>query len=298
MIGSSSSTYAEDLRLALKTTGAPGAASGSLYRTSNLSAEIKSDLSPVTAADWAVESAVLTELARERPDDAVISEESGEQPGAAGRRWIVDPIDGTKSFMRGVPLWGTLLALEAAGEIVVGVVSAPALRGRWWASRDAGAWTSEIGDAGRVVRRTNVSSVSALTDAYISCSFDSLAEVAPDTLVTLLTTAWRARAFGDFWQHVLVAEGALDMAFDLDVCVWDVAPLKIIVEESGGQFTDLAGNANPGGTNALSTNGLVHDEALAILRRSAPHRVVTRDPVAAGTAPLDAEGRPPTVRHA
>jgi histidinol-phosphatase len=266
MTGSSPSPYADDLLLALAIADVADAISVGLYRSFDLSIESKADFSPVTAADRAVENAVLAALARERPDDAVLSEESGERPGLSGRRWILDPIDGTKNFMRGVPMWATLLALESASDVVVGVASAPALRRRWWASRGAGAWTSETGDAGQVVRQTRVSSVGSLLDAYISGSFDSLAEARTDGVVTaMLTSPWRARAFGEFWQHVLVAEGALDLAFDLDVQIWDVAPLKIITEESGGRFTDLQG-APSHGRSALSTNGLLHASALAILR--------------------------------
>jgi histidinol-phosphatase len=203
-------------------------------------------------------------LTAARPGDAVLGEEQGQLAGAAGdsavesgnRRWILDPIDGTKNFVRGVPVWATLLALETAGEIVVGVVSAPALGRRWWASRGGGAFADG--------RRLSVSAVATIEDA--SLAYSSLTgweeQNRLEGFLDLARTAWRTRAFGDFWSHCLVAEGAVDVSAEPEVSLWDVAPLKVIVEEAGGRFTDLRGDGGPGGGSIVCTNGVLHREVL------------------------------------
>jgi len=211
-----------------------------------------------------VEAAVRARLAAARPDDAVFGEELGEAPGAAGagtRRWIVDPVDGTKSFARGIPVWATLLALEDAGRIVLGVVSAPALGARWWAARGAGAFRD-----GTPVR---VSSVTRVEDAHLAYdSVDEFRAVGRERqFLALASRCWRTRGFGDFWSHVLVADGSIDIAVEVGaLALWDLAAVQVIVEEAGGRFTDLQGVARADGGDAVATNGLLHDDVLAALR--------------------------------
>ena len=220
----------------------------------------KPDLTPVSDADRAAETAIRERLARARPDDGVLGEEFGETHGAGnGRRWVLDPIDGTKNFVRGIPVWGSLIALERDGEPAVGVVSAPALGRRWWAARGEGAYAD-----GHPIR---VSGVTRLADAQIS--YDSMVGferygLGPVAL-ELERRCWRGRGLGDFWSHVLVAEGAVDIAVEPAVALWDVAPILVIVEEAGGRFTSITGERQADGGSALSTNGLLHDEVVRLL---------------------------------
>jgi histidinol-phosphatase len=223
----------------------------------------KPDLTPVSDADRAAEEAIRGRLAAARPSDAVLGEElglTGEGDGAGGRRWVLDPIDGTKNFVRGIPIWASLIALEMEGVPVVGVVSAPALGARWWAARGLGAFGN-----GRSIR---VSAVKQLADAMLS--YDSITGFGirglVDAALDLERTCWRSRGLGDFWSHVLVAEGAVDVAAEPEVAHWDVSPLLVIVEEAGGRFTDLSGLARPDGGSAVSTNGALHEQVLAVLR--------------------------------
>ena len=229
------------------------------FRARDLRVETKPDLTPVTDADRAVEQAIRARLAVERPDHTVV----GEEFGAAGDgpwRWIVDPIDGTKNYLRGVPIWATLLALGHEGVLRLGLVSAPALGRRWWAVRGGGAFA----DGAPIT----VSGVAALGDAVLS--YDTVVGFAEfgleERFLDLCRSCWRTRGLGDFWSHVLVAEGAVDVAVEPEVSLWDLAPLQVIVEEAGGRFTDLAGQARPDGGSAVSTNGLLHDEVLSRLR--------------------------------
>jgi histidinol-phosphatase len=237
------------------------------FQASDLRVSTKPDATPVTDADAAVESALRGLLARHRPGDAVLGEEDG-LSGDSTRRWVIDPIDGTKNFLRGMPVWATLIALETEGEVVAGMVSAPALGRRWWAARDGGAWTSA---GASPPRRMHVSRVAELGDAFVSLS--SLAgwerQGRLSGLRELTRRAWRFRAFGDFWSHVLVAEGAVDIACEPEVSHWDVAPLKVIVEEAGGRFSDLRGRATPDGGSIVCTNGALHEAVLGLL---SPHR--------------------------
>ena len=235
-----------DLELALALADLADARSLPRFRAVDLAIETKPDRTPVTDADRAVEEAIRERLAVERPDDAILGEEQG-ATGDAPRRWIVDPIDGTKNFSRGLPIWATLVALEDNGELIVGVVSAPALHRRWWAARGDGAFANG--------ERIHVSLVSRVEDASVSEYYG--AEL-PD--------AWHRRMLGDFWQHMLVAEGALDAAIDPIVNLWDVAALVPIVEGAGGRITTLAGDRDPAGGSAVSSNNLLHDAVLAALR--------------------------------
>jgi histidinol-phosphatase len=263
----------DDLTLALRLATLADRLTLEAYRSRDLVVETKPDLTPVTNVDRAVEVAIREELTAVRPGDAVVGEEYGPIEGAAGsaRRWIIDPIDGTKNFVRGIPVWATLLALEEEGTIRVGVASAPALGRRWWAGAGTGAWTGSVGGdrqvPARAVRRMRVSSVHWLGDAQLSYSSLSgwSAHGGPGRLLDLAGRCWRTRAFGDFWSHVLVAEGACEIGLDPEVSIWDLAALQVIVEEAGGRFTDLSGAARADGGSAVSTNGLVHDEVLAIL---------------------------------
>jgi histidinol-phosphatase len=231
----------------------------------DLRVERKPDRTPVTDADLAVEDAVRTALKAQRPQDAVVGEERGATPAAAGRVWLLDPIDGTKNFLRGVPVWATLLALVEHGRPVVGVISAPALRRRWWAARGTGAHTR---DAHGTTRAITVSEVGDLADGYLSTThLGSWAEHrSRESYLSLVDATWENRAFGDFWQHCLVAEGAIDLAAEPIVNSWDVAAVQVLVEQAGGRFTDLNGVARYDGGTALSSNGLLHDAALALLR--------------------------------
>jgi len=237
-----------DLDYALSLADAADELTLERFRAADLRVETKADLSPVTDADRAVERMLRERIARDRPDDGVLGEEEGDDGGAA--RWIVDPIDGTRNFSRGIPVWGTLLAYERDGVVVCGVVSAPALGWRWWAERDGGAF--------RNGERLRVSDISSLSDASIAATY------ARD-LVVLEPLVWHARGFGDFWQHMLVAEGGLDGAIDAGLAVWDYGPLGVIVEEAGGRLTALDGSAPSPGAQVVSSNGGIHEQVLAVL---------------------------------
>ncbi len=254
--------WADDLALAHALADTADALSLARFQATDLLVETKPDLTPVTDADRAVEDAVRRALAAERPDDAIVGEEAGTS-GNASRTWIVDPVDGTKNFVRGVPVWATLIALRAGESVIVGVVSAPALGRRWWAARGDGAWTTSAAGP----RRLNVSRVARLGDAFVS--YSSLAGWQTRGIRDLCDKAWRTRAFGDFWSHMLVAEGAVDVSCEPEVSVWDLAALQPIVEEAGGRFSDLSGLARPDGGSVVCSNGLLHDEVLRTLA-SAP----------------------------
>ena len=260
---------AGDLELALALCDIADAITSAAFRRPDLAVETKPDLTPVTEADRGVEQAIRDELSQLRPGDAVLGEEFGGPGAAAGssRRWIVDPIDGTKNFVRGIPVWATLLALEADGLLTLGVVSAPALGRRWWAARGRGAHAGTPGGGDSAPIR--VSLVSKLTDAQVSgASLSGWAERGgPQGAVALAMACWRDRAFGDFWSHMLVAEGACEIALDPVVSLWDLAAIQVIVEEAGGRFSDLSGESRADGGSAISSNGLLHDEALAVLTK-------------------------------
>lgn len=253
-----------DLALAHRLADAADAVTVARFRALDLAVSAKPDLTPVSDADLEVERQVRDLLAAERPDDAVLGEEHG-LVGSGPRQWIVDPIDGTKNFVRGVPVWATLVALQQDGVVTLGVVSAPALGRRWWAARGQGAWAGpSVDDASRL----RVSGVGVLADA--SLSYSSLHGWAAagrlDGLLGLSERAWRTRAYGDFWSHVLVAEGAVDASFEPQVSLWDLAALQPIVQEAGGRFTDLSGAATPAGGSVVCSNGLLHEQVLAALR--------------------------------
>jgi histidinol-phosphatase len=257
----------DDLALALELADIADSITRERFRASDLKVETKPDLTPVTEADTAVEHACRDRLAVARPNDGVVGEEYGASSAAAGsRRWIIDPIDGTNNFVRGIPVWGTLIALQDGDAMAIGVVSAPALARRWWASRGGGGHLDDGGEAGRELR---VSAVRDLTDAQLSFSelevWDERGRL--KAIIELCRRCWRTRGYGDFWQYMLVAEGAVDVALEPAVSLWDLAAPLVIVEEAGGRFTDFSGRATAEGGDALATNGLVHEAALEIIRR-------------------------------
>ncbi|KAA0024071.1 histidinol-phosphatase [Antrihabitans cavernicola] len=256
--------YREDLQLALRIADDADAITRARFGALDLQVDDKPDLTPVSDADLAVERAVRAVLAVERPDDAVLGEEFGGEAEFSGRQWVVDPIDGTKNFVRGVPIWATLIALLVDGVPVVGVVSAPALVRRWWAASGAGAWGSF---EGAEPKQLSVSTVSSIGSA--SLSFASLSgwqeRGIRDKFIALTDDVWRVRGYGDFFPYCLVAEGAVDIASEPEVSLWDLAPLDILVREAGGRFTGLDGSAGPHGGSAVATNGPLHDEVLARL---------------------------------
>ena len=222
----------------------------------DLRIDTKPDLTPVTDADEAVEAEIRSILARARPGDAIFGEEQGGTPIFEGRQWVIDPIDGTKNFVRGVPLWASLIALLEDGVPTVGMVSAPALNRRWWAGHGLGAHTA-FGPA--APRRLSVSAVAELSAASLSFSdLSGWAEAGTRKQFLALTDAvWRVRAYGDFFSYCLVAEGAVDIAAEPEVKLWDLAALDILVREAGGAFTAVDGRPGPHGGSAVATNGLL-----------------------------------------
>lgn len=259
------SVHDSDLHLAFQLADEADAVTLDRFRALDLDVETKPDLTPVTDADRAAEDALRGTLLRERPHDSVVGEEYGTH-GDSHRRWVLDPIDGTKNFVRGVPVWATLIALLDGDEVVVGVVSAPALGMRWWAAVGGGAWTGHRLNAARPL---HVSHVSHLTDASVSFSewndpaWESTGS--REGFRTLLEQGWRSRAYGDFWSHMLVAEGAVDVAVEPELNAWDIAALVPIVAEAGGRMTAIDGSPPMVGGNAVSTNGRLHDDVLALL---------------------------------
>jgi histidinol-phosphatase len=283
----------DDLALALALADQADQVTLTAFRRADLHVETKPDLTPVSDADQETERLIRASLAVARPDDAVLGEEYGTS-GSGDRRWVIDPIDGTQSYVRGLPAWATLIALEVDGELVVGVASAPALDRRWWAGRRLGAWAGptdaltasaeerlaaldlSAGASGRAPATVSsaalgeairVSGIRDLADAQLSGStldhWDGHAGV--DKLVDLARRCKRDRGYGDFWSHCLVAEGAVDIGLDPIASYWDLAAVAVIVEEAGGRFTDLSGARRADGGSGVSTNGALHDEVLGIL---------------------------------
>ena len=284
----------DDLALAHALADLADAITLDRYQAQDLVITTKPDNTPVTDADRAVETAIREALATHRTSDGLVGEEFGSDKGGSGRYWVIDPIDGTKNFMRGVPTWATLIALvhvDAAGaeEVVVGIASAPALARRWAAAKghgatvrfNAGSTEFETGDSSDDdfafsdtksdfqglslapnEKRISVSKVSTLADASISYSDfvgwgDRL-----EPFQKMLAGAWRTRGIGDFWSHMLVAEGAVDVAIEPSLALWDMAALDIIVREAGGSFTNTAGQSGPFGGSGVSTNGVLHNQVI------------------------------------
>ncbi len=264
-VSSAGAAYADDLALAMDLADRADALTLQRFLALDLVVETKPDLTPVSDADRAVERLVREQLAEVRPADAVHGEEYGGGAAAdVGRVWVVDPIDGTKNFVRGVPVWATLLALLIDGVPVVGVVSAPALGRRWWASTGGGSWA---GGSLVSTRRIAVSGVARIEDASVSGSdHDEWEGVGlAKGYADLLDQAWRTRGYGDFWSHLLVAEGAVDIAVEAELALWDVAALIPVVQEAGGRITGRDGGPCVGPTGAVTTNGHLHAATLDLL---------------------------------
>ena len=260
------SDHTADLDLALHLADVADSITRARFGALDLRVDSKPDLTPVSDADLAVEQALRAELDGERPDDAVLGEEFGGAVAFAGRQWVLDPIDGTKNFVRGVPVWASLIALLDDGVPVVGVVSAPALNRRWWAATGSGAWTRFATDPPRAIAVSGVGELDAasLTISSLSGWRDLGLR---DQLIDLTDTVWRTRGYGDFFGYCLLAEGAVDIATEPEVSLWDLAPLDVLVREAGGVFTALDGSPGPHGGSAVATNGLVHDDVCERLHR-------------------------------
>jgi len=256
---------AAHLDLALELADLADAITVARFRADDLVVTTKPDLTPVSEADHAVER-VIRERLGDSTGHAVLGEEFGSEPGSGSAadaefRWIIDPIDGTKSYVRGIPVWATLIGLEHAGELVVGVVSAPALHTRWWAGQGVGAY--------RNGHRISVSSVATLDDAQLSLAWDTKeryeADGIGDKMLALAHRCWRVRGLGDFWQHMLVAEGAVDISLDSIVSLWDIAALIPIIDEAGGRWSSMTGEADLSAESFVCTNGRLHDAVLEAL---------------------------------
>jgi histidinol-phosphatase len=257
------SDYTDDLRLAHLLADDADSISSDRFKALDLHVMTKPDLTPVSDADQAVEESIRRTLSRTRSRDAITGEETG-STGSSNRRWIIDPIDGTKNYVRGVPVWATLIALAVDDEVVMSVVSAPQLGRRWWAAQGQGSWT---GKSLMKATRNTVSDVRRLEDASFAYSDLSGWEERgrlQETLA-LMRRVWRTRAYGDFWSYMLLAEGAVEIAAEPELELYDMAALVPIVTEAGGTFTALDGTAGPWGGNALATNSHLHDAALSFL---------------------------------
>ena len=241
-----------DLALALELADLADGIALPRFRALDLAVRTKPDRTPVTEADEAVERAIRERLAQARPDDAILGEEEGATGSGPARRWIVDPIDGTRNYARGIPVWFTLIGLEVDGRLEVGVASAPALGRRWWARLGDGAFAN-----GEPIR---ASAVASIEDAVVSFAASSRARIEP-----LLQRAWHPQAYSDAWAHLLVAEGSVDVAVEDRLAPWDIAALVPIVEEAGGRATAVDGEPQLRGPGLVTTNGVVHDAVLAEL---------------------------------
>jgi len=256
-------TLADDLTLALELADAADAISMARFEALDLVVTTKPDRTPVTDADQAVERAIRDLLAERRPGDGILGEEFG-TAGSTARQWIIDPIDGTAGFLRGISIWGTLIALAIDGVPVLGVVSSPALGKRWWAATGGGAWSTDARFPAAPPTRLHVSGVETLADASLSYGsiqqWDAAGRL--DGLLSLTRQVWRTRAYGDMWSYMLLAEGHLDIAGEFDLQPYDMAALVPIVQEAGGVFTSADGAAGPWHGSALATNGLLHQQVL------------------------------------
>lgn len=255
--------YQADLDLALELADIADAISLERFRALDLHVESKPDRSPVTDADRSVEQALKDFLSVKAPSDALIGEEYG-NAGSASRTWIIDPIDGTANYLRGVPVWATLIALAVDGKPLVSVVSAPAMGRRWWAAPGIGSFTRDIDGS---TRELKVSAISELENASLSYNNLQLWDQAGqlEKLVELSRKIWRTRAYGDFWSYMLLAEGSVDIVAEHDLKIYDIAALVPIVELAGGKFTDLSGPLTAESSSVLATNGSLHIQVQAAL---------------------------------
>jgi histidinol-phosphatase len=261
--------YSDDLSLAHVLADTADKISMDRFRALDLRVESKPDLTPVSDADQAVERALRSTLGRTRPRDSVLGEEFGASEAAAGpghRQWVIDPIDGTKNYIRGVPIWATLIALMEGDQPVVGLVSAPALGRRWWAAVGHGAFAGRHTAAATPIRVSGVRRISDASFCYSSLhGWEETNRL--DPVLDLIRQSWRSRAYGDFYGYMLVAEGAVDIMVEPELSLWDLAALIPIVTEAGGGFTDLTGRPGPAGgsASAVATNGKLHEEVLSRL---------------------------------
>jgi histidinol-phosphatase len=264
-------TLQDDLALARVAVANADLVSLARFRAQDLVVTTKPDRTPVTDADQAVERVIRATLSASRPEDDIFGEEMGTDSNTIGarpgRQWIIDPIDGTAGFLRGLPIWGTLVALAIDGVPVVGAISAPALGKRWFGATGLGSWSTTSGSREEVPLQ--VSEVGAVADATVS--YNSIGQWVADgrqeSLLALTGSAWRTRALGDFWPYMLVAEGSLDMAGEPDLQPYDMAAIQPIVEGAGGRFSSLDGENSVWTGSALATNGLIHDEVLSLAKR-------------------------------
>jgi len=255
--------FTDDLRLAHVLADDADSLAMDRFRALDLQVRRKPDLSHISDADSSVEQAIRRTLSKARTRDAVLGEEEGES-GWGPRRWVVDPIDGTSNYIRGVPVWATLIALMVEDEVVVGCVSAPALGRRWWASQDGGSWTGKSLMSARQCRVSDVDDIADASFSYASLTgWEQIGR--QEGFLAMARRCWRTRAYGDFWSYTMVAEGVVDIAAEPALAVHDMAALDVIVREAGGRFTGLDGRAGPLGHNALATNGHLHDAAMAFL---------------------------------
>jgi len=272
--GNSSSQYSAELAFALTLAHLADEISLSRYQALDLQITTKPDNSPVTDADKSVEAAITSAIHVQYPNDGIVGEEFGTSGslGSKDRYWVIDPIDGTKNFLRGVPTWATLIALVENEKVVASVVSSPALYRRWYASVGGGAFVTEgasgagsTGETKSAPRKLAVSKVSQISDASIAYSDFQGWGARRTNFEKLLDGAWRTRGLGDFWSHMLVAEGAVDVAIEPSLALWDMAALDLIVREAGGKFSSLDGVDGPFGPNAISSNGALHSAIVAAL---------------------------------
>jgi histidinol-phosphatase len=259
--------HLDDLTLALALADVADQVTMARFKASDLVVETKPDLTPVSESDKAAELAIRAHIKSVNPDDAVVGEEFGAEEATNSRRWIIDPIDGTKSYVRGVPTWSTLIALQVDGASTVAVVSMPAVGRRWWATRNGGAFALRHGEAVEAAEALRVSAVADLSDAQMGWSgiedWDAVGK--GEGALSLARACWRTRGIGDVWQYMLVAEGAFEIATDPEATLWDLAAPALIVEEAGGIFTSLEGDTDPGAGSGLATNGILHERVRATL---------------------------------
>ena len=263
----STSAYLDDLAFAHRLADIADAITLDRYQAQDLAISTKPDNTPVTDADRSTEQAITAAIAKERAQDGIVGEEFGNSKESAQRYWVIDPIDGTKNFMRGVPTWATLIGLverssDGKESVVVGIVSAPALSRRWFASRDSGAYVTFADGA---PKKISVSKVNSISDSSIAYSDFMGWNEKLSSFRKLLDSAWRTRGYGDFWSHMLVAEGAVDVAIEPSLALWDMAALDVIVREAGGEFSGTNGISGPFQKSGLSTNGILHTKIVEAL---------------------------------
>lgn len=256
-------TFDQDLALALELADAADAISLPRFRALDLNIETKPDMSPVTDADKSVEQALITQLSLKRPGDAIIGEEFGSS-GQSTRKWIIDPIDGTANFVRGVPVWATLIALSIDDKPTVSVVSAPALGARWWAAPGTGAHTKSVTGGERKLVVSKVSKLENCSLSYNNLQLWQSSNYLPK-LLKLSGAVWRTRAYGDFWSYMLLAEGSVDVVAEHDLKIYDIAALVPIIEQAGGTLTDFAGGFSDSTSSVLATNKLLHQTVIDFL---------------------------------